>query len=118
MTTVNKALLIYPPKGESLLKAIDEAARELGCELLPVPIESFLGDPRSHLIQAAQVVALLEGTELTLVMKETQRQGLTIRLLPLHWETKEVSLSVEKRLLTEYLMLQLTSIIVLGIGAQ
>lgn len=84
MTTVNKALLIYPPNGESLLKAIDEAARELGCELLPVPIESFLGDPKSHLIQAAHVVALLEGTELALVMKEAQRHGFTIRLLPLH----------------------------------
>jgi uncharacterized hydrophobic protein (TIGR00271 family) len=84
MTTVNRALLIHHSNGESLLKAIDEAARKLGCALLPVPIESFLGDPNSYLLQAAHVVALLEGTELALVMREVQRHGFTLGLLPLH----------------------------------
>lgn len=84
MTTVNKALLIYHPNEENLLRAIAEAARKLGCAIVPVPIESFLGDPNAHLIQAAHVVVLLEGTELALVMREAQRHGFTLGLLPLH----------------------------------
>ncbi|MCK9607473.1 MAG: TIGR00341 family protein [Methylomonas sp.] len=88
MAIIDTGWLIHKPEQKHLLSHALDCAEHLGTQLEAVDLASFIADAPNFLAKTANVVTLLESTDLGVLLLSAHRHDFKVGLLPVHPKSK------------------------------